>query len=392
MYRYCFVTFIMEKSDPIKLRKKPLKSGSQSLYLDIYANGIRRYEFLKLYLVPELTKEDKKRNMTTLQLAEAVRSKRVVEYQNDRFGFRSYTKVNSDFYQYLMMAAKKARKHGEATERQARCLVDKMKLYCGRSHLPFSSVDKQFILGFFDFLKTPPAYASAKRPKRDKKAVLSQNSIYRYYTLMIAVMRKAVRDDIIPYNPFDKIHKELLPKSEESDRTYLTEEELKKMCQTETKMPAYTRRIFLFACSTGLRHSDIISLTWGHLHEDGENIILKKKQVKTDTLVTFPLSESAKKLLPPHRGNDDELVFGVCRNIRNPSEAIKRWAKKAGIKKDICFHTSRHTFATLALTKGIDLYTVSKLLGHSSIETTQIYAKVIDEKKISAIQKLPDFL
>lgn len=71
---------------------------------------------------------------------------------------------------------------------------------------------------------------------------------------------------------------------------------------------------------------------------------------------------------------------------------LKRWAKHVGINKNITFHCSRHSFATLAINSGVDLYVVSKLLGHTNIQTTQVYAKIVDESKNKAIDLLPDFL
>ena len=81
-------------------------------------------------------------------------------------------------------------------------------------------------------------------------------------------------------------------------------------------------------------------------------------------------------------------IFNI-RSETHLSKVLKLWCKDAGINKRVTFHTSRHTFATLALTQGTDLYTVSKLLGHKTIQATQIYAKIVDEKKKAAMESLP---
>jgi integrase len=142
---------------------------------------------------------------------------------------------------------------------------------------------------------------------------------------------------------------------------------------------------FIFSCFTGLRYSDILNLKW-------QNIINNKiefRQQKTGGVEYLPLSQTAKKILEtklPYR--KDEFVFHLP---QKPViwEHIKNWVKKAEINKRVSFHTARHTFATLSLTMGTDLYTVSKLLGHKSISTTQVYAKIVDAKKVEAINKLP---
>ncbi len=109
---------------------------------------------------------------------------------------------------------------------------------------------------------------------------------------------------------------------------------------------------------------------------------------KTRKLLYLPLSEQARRFIPS-RGTkkSGDLVFDLP-TFRGSNEALKHWVSKAGIDKDITFHSSRHTFATLLLTQGADLYTVSKLLGHSDIKVTQVYATIIDKKKQDAVNLL----
>ena len=98
----------MDKSkEPIRLRKRILKTGNTSLYLDIYHNGKRSYEYLNLYLVPEKTRADKEKNKDTLRLADAVRAQRVVEFQNGRFGFDDGYKLDTNFLDYCRMMCEK---------------------------------------------------------------------------------------------------------------------------------------------------------------------------------------------------------------------------------------------------------------------------------------------
>ena len=382
----------MEKSETkstIRLRTKPMKNGGQSLYLDIYHLGMRRYEFLHLYLLPETTREARVENKNTLRLAEAIRSKRIVEYQNGQFGFNSLERLNTDFYGYLDKISKASEKHGCTTTHLAGTLAKKLKAYSGKSTLPFAMIDKQFILGFLDYLRTPKAYCRTHPVK--KVRTLKPNAVKRYYCILNTTLNRAVRDDIIPFNPVSKIPVEFIPKKEVAEKSYLTEDELRRLYQTPTKMRGMGREKFLFGCATGLRHSDIDTLRWEDITtmEDGTRV-LKKKQVKTGRMVEFPLSKAAIALLPKTKERKG-LVFPLRVSRTTTNRSIERWAKRAGIDKHVSFHTSRHTFATLALSKGIDLYTVSKMLGHTNITQTQVYAKILDTTKQKAVELMPTF-
>ena len=87
---------------------------------------------------------------------------------------------------------------------------------------------------------------------------------------------------------------------------------------------------------------------------------------------------------------DTERVFNGLISLGRTNEVLSRWGKDAGIQKHITFHTARHTHATMMITLGADIYTVSKLLGHTNIQTTQIYAKIVDESKSKAIALIPE--
>ena len=110
---------------------------------------------------------------------------------------------------------------------------------------------------------------------------------------------------------------------------------------------------------------------------------------KPPTPIYQPLSESAMSWLP-ERGDasSSNAVFGTLPALARINLMLKVWAKDAGVTKHISFHTSRHSFATMMLTLGADLYTTSKLLGHSNVKTTQIYAKIVDSKKVEAVNLL----
>ena len=151
-----------------------------------------------------------------------------------------------------------------------------------------------------------------------------------------------------------------------------------------------------------MRLSDIITLKKEHIQidkdKDGNSFhVLVIRPIKTTRtsgqLLKAPLSEQAVKILAEVKSSSkSELVFDALPQKQVINNWLKKWVKSANISKNLHFHSARHTFATLCLTSGIDIYTVSKLLGHTRIDATQIYAKIIDEKKQKEVQKFPTFI
>ena len=164
-------------------------------------------------------------------------------------------------------------------------------------------------------------------------------------------------------------------------------EEIKTLIRTPCKNAA-VKKAFLFACFCGLRVSDIKTLKWSDIRKETDGICISKKMIKTKQVVTIPLSENALAWMPS-KGNAklDDLVFCLP-SYFTINYQIKQWAKEAGLEKNITFHVARHTFATALLTMGADLYTTSKLLGHQNIKTTQVYAEVVNKKKVETVNLL----
>ena len=162
--------------------------------------------------------------------------------------------------------------------------------------------------------------------------------------------------------------------------------EIEKLANTTSDRPEI-KRAFLFSCFTGLRQSDLRTLKWKDISEDS----IKIKQQKTKTSMTIPLSKTALNILKTDNvfHLPETNIFNLHTDRTTINRALARWFKSAGIDKKAFYHISRHTFATLNLTSGNEIYTVSKLLGHKSLKTTEIYANIIDEKKKQAIDNLP---
>ena len=213
---------------------------------------------------------------------------------------------------------------------------------------------------------------------------LSPNSAQTYFRKLRACLNKAFADGLISDNPIR--HVESI-KGREGTRMYLTLDEVRLLAATPCRYPDI-KRSFLFSCLTGLRKSDIEKMTWGEIHQQGAFTRIIFTQKKTGGLEYLDISPEAAKLLGERAGSDD-LIFPYMHSISLIEDTLRRWTAAAGIKKHITFHCGRHTFATMMLDLGADLFVVSKLLGHRDVKTTQIYAKILDKNKQEAVTKIP---
>lgn len=379
----------MKERTSITLRQRTLPSGRTTLYLDIVSGGKRKTESLKLFLVPELTRADKQKNKETLKLAEAIRAKRIVEVQNNEFGFKQNYAEGTNFYDYYVAITEKRlgtdSKGNWGNWRS--CLKHLEKYDRNLKKLTFADITPKWVQGFKDYLEKEACAWSCDYRERIKDHPLSRNSKTSYFRKLKACLNQAYEERIIADNPMRGIEG---IKPEEGTRMYLTIDELKLLANTECEYPNI-KKAFLFSCLTGLRRSDVLRLTWGDIHEQGDFTRIIFKQKKTGGLEYLDISPQAAELLGK-RGKQNDHPFGDIHSPSCTNEAIKRWVLRAGIQKEITFHCGRHTFAVMMLDLGTDIYTVSKLLGHRELSTTQIYAKVLDKNKQAAVAKIPDIL
>ncbi len=220
---------------------------------------------------------------------------------------------------------------------------------------------------------------------------LAESSQSLYLVKLTAILNKAVKDDLLSVNPFVKVDNK--PKMKSKEKTYLTQEELTSLCGIQTKNHHEKEIIdaFVLSCFCGLRYSDIIRLKKEHIEITNDSMRLKIETQKTKKYVSFILPKYCESIINDRLSNNNEFIFNM-QSIASIERKLKEFAKRANIEKNISFHTARHTFATLLLTKGADLYTVSTLLGHSNISTTQVYAKIVDKKKDETIALLNNVL
>ena len=242
-----------------------------------------------------------------------------------------------------------------------------------REDLYLRELNLNFIQSFHSFLRIDKGMA--------------QNSSTKHLKLLKKIINLSVANSYMAFNPFSTYKVEREP----VEIDFLDEEELRKMINFDTPLPRLERAkdMFLFGCFTGLSYIDIKTLTPEHFEKDSAGRIwIKKRRVKTGVLSRIPLLPIAKLILDKYKGGEKLLP------IQDPADInkyLKDIAILCGINKRICFHTSRHTFAsTVTLANNISLEVVSKMLGHTNTRMTAHYAKLIDKCIGEQMDKLMD--
>ena len=240
------------------------------------------------------------------------------------------------------------------------------------------NVDAQIITGLFDYMRNE---------YRNPRQIKTQDGKLADYTLLLfeetvkAIFNKAVREELIAFNPVHSLTKV-------EHREYLTPEELTRFLNVEcaTENERTVQMAFGLSSMTGLRLGDMQHLRWGNIKLIDGVLTICIIQRKTKRPATIPLNDMALSFLPPREeDNPESLVFRLVKKSDNISKYVRRIKDKAGIEKDFTYHSSRHTTATLAISAGADISSVKEVLGHSSVTSTEVYAKVNLEKKIEAV-------
>lgn len=366
---------------PVHLRTKKIAQGKESIYLDIVKDGMRKKEFIGLYLIPEKTRADKVINRATMKTAEEIRAKRIVELMEGKVGIgKKPDKVDllEWFEEQRLYYYDNDNMNYSKTIHN---LIRHLTIFHPRK-LMLSDVKPTFIRKFLEYLRSDGANKFGGR--------LCDETIYTYFTVFSILMNKAVRLELIISNPFHKLSQAEKPQRRTKKKEYLTLSEVKRMAEAECD-DWRVKYAFMFCCFTGLRYIDVSRLKWKHIVEVGDGKYqIELIQQKTKEPVYIPLSANALKWLPERGYDGRENYIYKFRDRSIIYDYLKKWGDAAGIDKHLTFHMSRHTCATLLLYYGTDLYTISKILGHTSIKTTQIYAKIADEMKRTAVQNIPD--
>ncbi|MGY5351014.1 phage integrase SAM-like domain-containing protein [Wenyingzhuangia sp. IMCC45533] len=367
----------------VKLRHKPLKNGKSGLYLDYTINGKRTKEYLKLHVIDKpkkpLEKIDKK---NTLNIAEQLRSKRENELLKPE--------VYNEFEKERIEKTKKGEKcfiqyyHELSEKREGSnygnwlATIYYLKHYFGNS-ISFKNLNVALCEGYKEYL------LSAKSKNNSNKEI-SINTASSYFNKFKHVLKQAYKEDILEKDLNKKITG---IKEEEVIKEFLTLNEVNNLIENESIEPDI-KRMCLISVLTGVRYVDMNSMKWEHLkyNKDTDVHSLQFIQDKTGVPLEIPISKQCLTLLGKPKEPNDLIFEGKIKYSNHLNEKIQRWVNSSGINKKITYHCFRHTYAVLQLSNGTGIFTVMKMMGHTSINTTLRYAKLVDEKKVETTNKI----
>lgn len=358
----------------VTLRQRVISNGRISLYLDYYpairnpyTMKMSRREYLGIYIYARPKNEiERDFNNEMLSKAEAIRCIRVQAIVNEEFGFLDKHKMKADFLAYFREKAKLKYHKWDCVYQHFEKFVNG---YC-----TFGDVTVELCQKFRQYL------LNCKQIRHPNISV-SRNSAAGYFSTFRALLKVAYQEKMLRENLNDFIDK---IEWKEVKKQYLTLAEVKKLAATPCKIPVL-KQASLFSCMTGLRISDILQLTWDNIEVGPDNgYYIRICTEKTETEATLPISNEALELCGiPGSG----CVFkGLTRAMTN--QPLKQWISEAGIKKHITFHCFRHSYAVIQISLGTDIYTVSKMLTHKNVSTTQIYADLVNSKKRETANKI----
>lgn len=359
----------------VSLRSRPISGGRRTLYLEFYPPvrvrenmKMQRYETLGMYVWDKpKTLTQKQYNEAIFAQAEAIRALRVQAVINEEFDFLDKEKMKGDFLAYF---------YKEATQRNnswMSCYKHFHKFVDG--HCTFRQLTVDLCVRFREYLLSASQLNDPAKP-------LSVNSASNYYRKFRGMLAITLRDDYIRENI--NVHLERI-ETKRNRIEFLNFQELYNLSKTPCEIPVL-KRASLYACLSGLRISDIRQLTWPNIVPNikGTGYNMRIRTEKTETEATLPVGSDALELCGPRESG---LVFkDLTRSMLN--KPLKKWLAAAGITKHITFHCFRHTYAVLQLASGTDIYTVSKMLTHKHVTTTEIYLDLLDEMKEDTLGRI----
>ena len=372
----------------ISLSQRKLKDGRVSLSIEFYRGSevtdegkrkhFRTFENLDSYLISDpKTAKDKKHNKEALEFAENVLAIRKAEYAQGRFELKNTAKSKRIFLNFFAeltdekLLQDSSNNYGNwySTLQHLKKVVPK--------NMTFEEIDESFVKKVHKYFE--------KDARTKSELPLSQNSKYSYFNKFKAALRSAFDNGYLTINYASKVKSF---EQAESQREYLIFDELQRLAKAECKYPVL-KKAFLFSCLSGLRWSDINTLIWKEVRDEGDVFKINFRQEKTDSVEYLYISKQARELLGERQDPQERVFKGLKYGMTYNTEII-RWCNRAAVPKHITFHSARHTNAVLLLENGADIYTVSKRLGHKELKTTQIYAKIVDSKMKESAEIIPE--
>lgn len=367
-------TFTSGRQFKVKLRGKMKTDGHWSLYLEYYwgmkktddGNSVpqRKFEFLDIHIKDKPSSpEERTEKEEMLALAMEIRENRQKEIQYGQEGIINPKRRQINFIDYFQKF------HDDYPNKDIRIVrycLKYFKQFVGKSYIAPHEITEDFLRRFKVYLEDH----------------LNGETPHNYFTKMKKVVKQAYNDKILICNVGENIPN---TRNEGLKKDILNLEEIQKLALAECGNEEI-KRVFLFSLNTGLRFCDIKELRWQNVY--GDRVVIKS-QKKTGKPVYIDLNQNVKKLLEVPQGEYDEFVFQLP-SLTGCLKTLKTWTKSAGIKKNITWHSARHSIAVNMLTLGTDIKTVSGILGHSGLKHTDKYTRIVDELKKKAVNSLPN--
>lgn len=358
----------------VSLRLRPVKNGRLSLYLDYYppvrnprTMKLSRRESLGFYIyATPADQQQKDYNDSILMRAEIIRCRRQEAVINQEFGFLDRQQPQADFLKYFESQAAAKPQKWEMPFMHFRRFVGG-KCSFGDLTVDLCRKYRDYLLGAYQL--------------RHTRRKLTHNSAAKYFSAFRGLLRLAYRERLIRED-LNICLDTIAP--EEVKKNFLTASEVKTLAATPCEIPVL-KSASLFAILTGLRISDIMALRWEDIRTDSMGapaMFIRIKKTRRESV--HPLSPQMLVLCGERR--EGPVFEGFRRSMAQMP--LRKWLKSAGITRRITFHRFRDTFATLQLAAGTDIYTVSKMLDHSNVSTTQIYARIMDSTKRQTLERI----
>ncbi len=358
---------------PFKLRRRKLADGRESLFIDRTIDGKHEYEFLKLYLVPENSAKAKRENAKTLRQAEEIilaKTENMVDDMAQEEAAKDKSKMPlSDFIDLLMA---EYRERGRSGHLKLRASRSNFEAY--RPGTRLCDMDKNFCADYAVWLQSE-CLTPFGTP-------LAQSTACTYFWYLGIILSSAWQKGYIKSNPWKLLSSHEKVRRPESKRAFLTLDEVGLLENTPYKKDNI-RKAFLFSCYCGLRVGDVADLHWRDISANGGRWFVSVVMQKNSEPISLPLPSKALSWLPERR-EPDASVFSLP-SYTCIRKHLQKWAEQAGLGRHLHFHLSRHTYGTMLITAGVDLYTASKMMGHADVRPTQVYAKIVDRKKEEAV-------
>lgn len=336
----------------VRLRFRILTTGETSILTDTHYKGRRKTSSTGIRLIPEKTTADKSYNKKQLALAELVRIKIAEGLINSSHGFKTLPDGKTDFF---LFAEQVISNKGEAA------VIKKLREFLKRDTLLMFEIDEKLLADFYRYLENCLNYETPSSYMRKLKKIINE----------------AFKQKLIADNPSVKYRK-----FKNRPNEILTAEEMRILLKS--RCPNLTvKRVFFFSANTGVRHSDAKQLRRNNIVGN----ILTFTQQKTGNEVQIVLNKAALSFVSSNI-KSDELLFKLKSHTAT-LKALKKWASNAGIQKRLGTHSPRRIFASNLHTSGADILTISQLLGHSHIRTSQRYIKSNNHLKEQAVNNLP---